>query len=86
VATAAIGMPQLHPHGLRHSLASEIVSRGDSLVDAQEALHHDAMVSSRRCAHLYPERMKAVLSGIGRKNIPTHPQRKAARQKARKAA
>lgn len=82
-ARAAIGMPQLNPHDLRHSLASEIVSRGGSLVDVQEALHHDAMASSRRYAHLYPERIKTVLSGIGRQKSPTQQKQQKKRANAK---
>ncbi len=70
-ARAAIGRTDLNPHDLRHSLASVIVSDGGTLTDVQEALHHESIQSSRRYAHLYPERMKTVLSGIGRKKIPT---------------
>lgn len=85
-ARAAIGRPDLNPHDLRHSLASVIVSDGGTLTDVQEALHHESMQSSRRYAHLYPERMKAVLSGIGRKKIPTQGKRKAPRTRLKKAA
>lgn len=64
-AREVIGMENLNPHDLRHSLASNIVSRGGSLQDVQAALHHDSMISSQRYAHLYPERLKQVLMGVG---------------------
>lgn len=85
-ARKAIGMPELNPHDLRHSLASEIVSKGGTLVDVQEALHHEAMQSSRRYSHLYPERMKTVLSGIGRKKSPTQSKPNGRRTRLKKAA
>ena len=66
-ARAAINMPELNPHDLRHSLASIIVSNGGTLQDVQQALHHESAQSSSRYSHMYPERVKAVLSGIGRK-------------------
>lgn len=64
-AKIAIGRPDLKPHDLRHSLASNIISRGGTLQDVQAALHHDSVISSKRYAHLYPERLKQVLRGIG---------------------
>jgi len=56
---------ELRPHDLRHCLASEIVSRGGTLEDVSAALHHRSLSASRRYAHLYPERVKRVLWGIG---------------------
>lgn len=81
-ARDAIGRPDLKPHDLRHSLASNIISRGGTLQDVQGALHHDSLVSSKRYAHLYPERLKAVLKGLGvKKNAHSR-----AAQKKKKAA
>lgn len=70
-AREAIGRPDLNPHDLRHSLASNIVSRGGSLQDVQAALHHDSVISSKRYAHLYPERLREVL-----KNAHKQPKKK----------
>ena len=77
-ARAKIGMPELNPHDLRHSLASVIVSDGGTLMDVKEALHHETIQSSARYSHLYPERGKAVLSRIGRRKSPTQAKRKKA--------
>lgn len=60
-ARAAIGMPELVMHDLRHSLASAIVSDSGTLKEVQAALGHKTAQSSNRYAHLYPERLKAVL-------------------------
>lgn len=80
-ARKAAGLPHVVAHDLRHSLASDIVWRGGTLVDVQGALHHESMQSSRRYAHLYPERLREVMLGTGsRKNAPVR------RQRARKAA
>lgn len=70
-AVDAIGRPDLKPHDLRHSLASEIVSRGGTLEDVRGALHHESLQASRRYAHLYPERVQSVIMGIGGRGTVT---------------
>lgn len=71
-AVAAIGRPDLRPHDLRHSLASEVLSRpGGTLDDVRAALHHVSVQAADRYAHLYPERMRDIIFGIGgQKNAP----------------
>lgn len=65
-ARAAIGRPELRPHDLRHSLASEVLSRaGGTLDDVRAALHHQSVQAAKRYAHLYPERMKQILMSTG---------------------
>lgn len=71
-ATEAIGRPDLRPHDLRHSLASEIISRGGSLEDVRGALHHKSLQASRRYSHIYPERVRSVMLKVG-ENI-AHPE------------
>lgn len=67
-AVETIGRPDLKPHDLRHSLASEVLSRpGGTLDDVRAALHHKSLQAADRYAHLYPERMQAILHGIGQK-------------------
>lgn len=66
-AKAKAGLPHLRMHDLRHSLASEIISRGGTLADVQGALHHRSVASSRRYAHLYPERLRSVMLRVGRR-------------------
>lgn len=65
-AVKKAGLDGLRPHDLRHSLASAIVSGGGSLVDVSGALHHRSLSASRRYSHLYPERLKRVLFGVGK--------------------
>jgi len=60
------GLPHVRMHDLRHSLASEIISNGGTLSDVQAALHHESVASSKRYAHLYPERVRAVMLRVGR--------------------
>lgn len=53
-------------HDLRHSLASEIISRGGTLSDVQAALHHQDVASAKRYAHLYPDRLRKVMLRVGK--------------------
>jgi len=69
-ARKALGLEHVRAHDLRHSLASDIISRGGTLSDVQGALHHDSVASSKRYAHLYPERLRDVLLGVGRNKSP----------------
>jgi integrase len=64
-ARKRVGMQHVRAHDLRHSLASEIISRGGTIPDVQAALHHESPVSARRYVHLYPERVRDVLLGVG---------------------
>lgn len=84
-AVAAIGRPDLRPHDLRHSLASEIVSRGGTLEDVRGALHHESLQASKRYAHLYPERVRDVLMGVGGRKVG-HRAKPQSRSKKRKRA
>lgn len=79
-AATKIGRPDLHPHDLRHSLASEVLSRpGGTLDDVRAALHHQSLQASDRYAHLYPERMQAILLGVGEKIGHQGPKKKPAK-------
>ena len=79
-ARSKLGLAHVNPHDLRHSLASDILGRGGTLTDVQGALDHLSIVSSRRYAHLYPERLRAILLKVGRKS------RKNAHRKAQPGA
>lgn len=80
-ARKSLGWEHVRAHDLRHSLASDIISRGGTLPDVQAALHHDSMLSARRYAHLYPERVRSVLMGVGRDRTP-HPTPRGTKKKA----
>lgn len=68
-AVASIGRPDLKPHDLRHSLASEVLSRPEgTLDDVRAALHHQSLQAAKRYAHLYPERMRLIMLATGQKN------------------
>lgn len=66
-ARKAYGMPDLKPHDSRHSLASQIISGGGTLEDVRGALGQESLQAAQRYSHLYPERVKSVLSKIGGK-------------------
>jgi integrase len=65
-AAEAIGRPDLRPHDLRHSLASDVVSRGGTPHDIMAALHDRTLKSVERYSHLYPDHTRKVLSGVGK--------------------
>lgn len=86
-ARKAAGLEHVRMHDLRHSLASEIISRGGTLADVQGALHHTSVVSARRYAHLYPKRLASIMLKVGGKGRKiTHRPRKKDAAKHRKAA
>jgi len=66
-ARRSAGLKHVRMHDLRHSLASEIISNGGTLADVQAALHHESVVSAKRYAHLYPERVKQVMMRVGKR-------------------
>jgi site-specific recombinase XerD len=43
VWAAKAGVPQLHPHSLRHKFATDILNRGGSLRDVQHLLGHESL-------------------------------------------
>lgn len=61
------GLAHVRMHDLRHSLASAIISSGGTLPDVQAALNHKSVVSARRYAHLYPERLRKIVMRLGKK-------------------
>lgn len=70
-ARAAAGLDHVNMHDLRHSLASALISQGETLAVVGKALGHKSAQSTERYAHLYPE---AVVRAI--KKVPTAKRRK----------
>lgn len=75
-ATKAAGLPSIRLHDLRHSAASQVVSAGASLYEAQALLGHTSPKMSQRYAHLAPgalagaaERLRAGLGGGGSRAV-----------------
>ena len=81
-ARKALGLDHIRMHDLRHSLASAIISQGNSLQDVKAALGHVSHTSSQRYSHLYPERLKAVIWQVGEGKKPAQKRPKVANRKA----
>lgn len=70
-ARTKANMEEVNMHDLRHSLASALISQGETLAVVGKALGHKSAQSTERYAHLYPE---AVARAV--KRIPTGKKRK----------
>ena len=60
-ACKAAGLPFCGPHTMRHSYASQLVSRGASLYAVQELLGHTTPRQTQRYAHLAPDAKRATV-------------------------
>lgn len=61
-ALEAAGLRMVRFHDLRHSFASQLVSAGRSIKEAQELLGHASLTMTLRYAHLAPEQMRDAVS------------------------
>jgi hypothetical protein len=56
-------LPDLHPHLLRHSFATNLRANGAELEDIRDALGHEKLETSLIYAHQDPEKLRTLIDG-----------------------
>jgi integrase len=66
-ARAAVGLPGLHIHDLRHSAASAMINEGVDLYTVGAVLGHRSAASTKRYSHLSTDSLTAAIGKIGKR-------------------
>jgi hypothetical protein len=56
------GVPQIHPHSLRHKFATDLINRGGSPRDVQRLLGHASLATTEAYLALTDENLKKTVS------------------------
>jgi integrase len=65
LARAAVGLPHVNIHDLRHSAASAMINAGEDLATVGAVLGHKSAASTKRYSHWGAARLAAAVGKIG---------------------